>query len=249
MATAKPPPPAVVLVRPQEEGNVGAVARAMVNMGLERLVLVEPAVALGGVAGARAVRARHVLAGAERAPSLAAALAGFALVAGTTSSRSRALGIPLLTPRELAADLAGASPVPTALVFGPEASGLTNEELALCGRLVRIPAAPRQPTLNLAQAVLVVAYELFVAGRRPSAPPKGDAAPATTAAVEGLFAQAVPLLAEVGFARDDTFAGVLRDLRRLAARSRLSRREVALLRGICRRTAGELAWRPGRGKG
>lgn len=250
--------PAVVLVRPQEEGNVGAAARAMANMGLDRLLLVEPAVSLGRVARAFAVKAGHVLDGSARLPSLSAALAPYPRVVGTTSSRHRRLGIPLLTPRELARWLDAEPPAPTALVFGPEASGLTNDELALCSRLVRIPAALRQPTLNLAQAVLVLAYELYVLREEPSpeggpggAPgPEGRApetqsrlleGPATSAEVEGLFRQLEPLLQEVGFARDDTFPGVLRDLRQLAARAGLHRREVALLRGICRRTEGTLS--------
>ena len=154
----------VVLVRTQEEGNIGATARAMANMGLSRLVLVDPVARIGRVARAFAVGARDILARAEIVPDLAAALAPHRRVVGTTSARARELPVPVVAPRELPGILAADPPdLPTALVFGPEASGLTNDELALCGLLVRIPCAPEQPTLNLAQAVLLVAWELWFA--------------------------------------------------------------------------------------
>ncbi len=247
--------PAVVLVRPSEEGNIGATARAMANMGLSRLVLVEPAAPIGSTARAFAVGAGDILEAAVRADSFVEGIAPFQRLVGTTSQRARALDVPLISPRELpatlASDPAGTS---TALVFGPERSGLNNEELARLEPLVRIPTDARQPTLNLAQAVLVMAWELYQArhthGDRleasdavETAATEATAATAATAAeVEGLFGQLVPLLEDLGFARDDTFAGVLRDLRRLAARSRVTQREVGILRGICRRAARAIAF-------
>lgn len=234
-----PHPPAIVLVRPREEGNVGSAARAMANMGLDRLILVEPAAEIGKVGTAFAVGAKHVLDGAVRAASLEEALAPFRRVVGTTSTRDRRLGIPLLSPRELPGWLnpsGTSSDVPTALVFGPEVGGLTNEELAFAAAVVTIPCSPVQPTLNLAQAVLILAYELFVAGDAPVAPILGEIEPpATTAELDGLFGHAADVLARIGFERDDSFPGVLRDLRRLAARATPASRDVAILRGICRR--------------
>ena len=234
--------PAVVLVRPREEGNVGSAARAMANMGLERLILVEPAAEIGKVGTAFAVGARHVLDGALRVSSLREALAPFRRIVGTTSSRDRRWEVPVLAPRELPAHLAQDPPdTPTALLFGPEVGGLTNDELALASVLVTIPCAPVQPTLNLAQAVLIVCYELFQA-RIPAGeiPPPYSVGhpepPATTGELDGLFDHAAEVLGRVGFERDDSFAGVLRDLRRLAARASPTSREVAILRGICRRT-------------
>jgi tRNA/rRNA methyltransferase len=235
-------PPAVVLVRPREEGNVGSAARAMANMGLDRLILVEPAAQIGTIGTAFAVGARHVLDGARRVASLGEALAPFRRIVGTTSNRDRRWEVPVVAPHELPAHLAEDPPgTPTALLFGPEVGGLTNDELALASVLVTIPCAPVQPTLNLAQAVLIVAYELFQA-RPPAAeiplfPSVGHPEPpATTGELDGLFAHAAELLHQVGFERDDSFAGVLRDLRRLAARASPTSREVAILRGICRRT-------------
>jgi TrmH family RNA methyltransferase len=233
--------PAVVLVRPREEGNVGSAARAMANMGLSRLLLVEPAAALGGTARAFAVGARAVLDGIVRVPSLAEALAPFRRVVGTTSTRDRRLGIPFLTPRELPAWLAQSPPdTSTALVFGPEVGGLTNEELALAGAVVTIPCSPVQPTLNLAQAVLIVTYELFIARGDTPAGDAWEEPPAAAGEIDGLLAHAADVLAAVGFARDDSFPGVLRDLRRLAARAAPASRDVRILRGICRRIQGAL---------
>lgn len=233
--------PAVVLVRPREEGNVGAAARAMANMGLDRLILVEPAAEIGKTALAFAVGARHVLEGARRVSGLQEALAPFRRIVGTTSNRDRRWEVPVLTPRELPAALAQDPPdTPTALLFGPEVGGLTNDELALASLLVTIPCSPVQPTLNLAQAVLIVSYELFQArepGQVPLLPTVGQPEPpAATRELDGLFEHATDVLRRVGFERDDSFAGVLRDLRRLAARAVPTSREVAILRGICRRT-------------
>ena len=251
METPEPPPDptvdldtAVVLVRPREEGNVGAAARALANMGFARLVLVEPAAAFGTVAQAFAVGARHVLADAVRAPSLPAALAPFRRVIATTSARDRQLGVPLLAPRDLPAFLAADPPgTPTALVFGPEVGGLTNDDLSLASAVVAIPCSPVQPTLNLAQAVLIVCYELFLARLREGLPPAACShpePPAPAAELEGLFGHAAEALAAVGFQRDDSFTGVLRDLRALAARAGPTSREVRILRGICRRLLGTL---------
>jgi TrmH family RNA methyltransferase len=219
----------------------------MANMGLSRLILVEPAAEIGDVAKAFAVGARPVLDGIVRAPSLQEALAPFRRVVGTTSTRDRTLGIPVLTPRELPEWLAQDPPgTPTALVFGPEVGGLTNEELALASAVVTIPCSPAQPTLNLAQAVLILAYELFLARGETPATVTAEEPPATAAEIDGLLGHAAQVLERVGFARDDSFPGVLRDLRRLAARAAPGSRDVRILRGICRRALGALGPSPPR---
>lgn len=246
-------PPAVVLVRPREAGNVGMVCRAMANMGLSELHVVEPAAHLGSESGAEArkfaVHSHHVLDGARRHPSLAEALAPFRRVVGTTSARDRTLSVPVATPRELAAELRAAPPLPTALVFGSEVGGLTNDELALCHVHVTIPADPVQPTLNLAQAVLVLAYELYqspwwpLGGDREAGEPLAETSvdpPAPAEVVEGLFGHLSRVFDDVGFARDTTIDGVLRDLRHLAARARPTEREVTVLRGVLRRIGNAL---------
>lgn len=240
-------PPAVILVRPQEEGNVGAVARAMANTGLDELIVVEPQCELGRMAAAFAVDAQEILDGRRTFSDFAEAVAPFQRLVATSSARGRTVQRPPLTPRRLPALLAADPPgTRTALVFGGERSGLTRDELARCDPLVTIPAAGRQPTFNLAQAVLVLAYELWIARLESPGPPVAPGTepaevvvtppqPAAAGEVEGLFGQLEPLLREIGFARDDTFGSVLRDLRRLAARASLSSHEVIVLRGICRR--------------
>lgn len=229
--------PAVVLVRTQEEGNIGSTARAMANMGLTDLVLVSPVSKPDRVARAFAVGAGEILDRARLVNTLDEALEPFNRVIGTTSARARDPRIPLIVPSELPAILGKeTSQRRTALVFGPEASGLNNEELARCSHWVRVPCAPQQPTLNLSQAVLIVAYEHYLSRLEARVDDDLDATEAATAGeIEGLFAQLVPLLERVGFARDDTFGSVLKDLRLLAGRAEMTRREVALLRGISRR--------------
>jgi TrmH family RNA methyltransferase len=218
----------------------------MANMGLDRLILVEPAAEIGDVAKAFAVGARPILENIVRVHSLREALAPFRRVVGTTSTRDRTLGIPVLTPRELpdwlsqdglSQDTGG---MPTALVFGPEVGGLTNEDLALASAIVSIPCSPVQPTLNLAQAVLILSYELFLARGETPATVTAEEPPATAAEIDGLLGHAASVMERVGFARDDSFPGVLRDLRRLAARAAPGSRDVRILRGICRRIEGAL---------
>lgn len=228
--------PTVVLVEPREQGNIGATARAMANMGLRDLILVRPVAELGTIARAFAVGAGHILDEARHTQSLAEALEPFQRVVGTTSARARELPLPPVLPRELPGILRTENPeTSTALVFGPEVSGLDNDQLAQCGLLVSVPCAPVQPTLNLAQAVLIVTYELYMSRLDKTDTESSTSSPATAGELEGLMEQVVPLLNEVGFQRDDTFAGVVRDLRRLAARSGATSREITILRGICRR--------------
>lgn len=232
--------PAVVLVRPSEEGNVGSAARAMANMGLDELVLVEPAVAIGEVARAFATHAgQSILERARRASDFASALATFRRAVGTTSTRgARILAVPPLAPRELAATLArDPDGTPTALVFGPERSGLEREELARLSPIVTIPCAPESPTLNLAQSVLILAYELRLAelAAANAEPATSTDRPAPLAEVDAFMAQFEDILRRVGFERNTTFPGVVRDLRQIFARAAPTDREVAMLRGACRR--------------
>lgn len=231
---------AVVLVRPTEPGNIGSTARAMANSGLTELILVEPSAPIDATARAFAVGAGGILDGARLAPTLRDAIGPFQRVVGTTSTRDRQLDAPIRTPAELAAEVAREVEISrTALVFGPERSGLDNDDLSYCGSLVRIPTAPEQTSLNLSQAVLIVAHTLFLTTPEAwTSEAAGSAAPATE--IDGLFDHLRTLLERVGFLRDDTAEGVQRDLRQLAARAGLTEREVSILRGICRRTLAKL---------
>jgi tRNA (cytidine32/uridine32-2'-O)-methyltransferase len=224
----------VVLVRPSRAANVAAACRAMKNMGLRGLWLVgvEPGF-VGGEARNLAYGAWDVLDGARRAGRLEEATAGATFVAGT-SGRSDG---PSLTPRELAAQAAGrAAGGRLAVVFGPEATGLTNEELALCHAQVHIPSDPAHPSLNLAQAVLVVAYELRLALTGSTAPPEEERA--TAGELEAMLGELREGLLAIGYLSRENPGAILAELRRLAARAAPTTREVTLLRGLAR----QLRW-------
>lgn len=229
---------AIVLVEPREPGNIGAAARAMANAGLSRLVLVRPADHLAPEALRMALAARPILEEARVFADLGEALAGFSFVAGTTrrggsGRRSR------VSPRELAAQLREVGRENAAAVlFGREESGLTNEELKYCHRLVTIPSSEGFASLNLAQAVMVVAYEIFAAGE--GAREGGAPVPlrrASTAQLEGLFGQMEEVLLEVGYLQASNPAHMMRVFRRLFGRAGLDEREVKALRGIFRQFA------------
>ncbi|TLZ71285.1 MAG: RNA methyltransferase [Methanobacteriota archaeon] len=156
----------IVLVAPKNEGNVGAVARAMKNFGAHRLVLVDPC-PIGDEARRRAMQGGEVLERAVTAASLDDALRRADLVAGTTgiatASEKKFLRI-AVDPREFGERVAAADGT-VAILFGREDFGLLDEELARCDLLVSIPANPEYPILNLSHAVAIVLYELFAAGR------------------------------------------------------------------------------------
>lgn len=225
-----------VLVRPARAANVAAACRALKNMGLRRVVLVDTDVRPEAPeTRGLAYGAWDVLDAMERAPTLREAVAGCTLVVGTSSRAEEAVA-----PRDLVAGLevfSGGGPV--AFVFGPEASGLRKDELALCDRRLRVPAHPDQPSLNLAQAVLLVAYELRLAGLPAPPPPETDRA--TAGELAAAFDDLREALLAIGFLNPANPDAILGELRALVARAGPHRREVGLLRGLARqvRWAGE----------
>ncbi|ROR32805.1 RNA methyltransferase [Inmirania thermothiophila] len=223
----------IVLVGTTHPGNVGAAARAMKNMGLADLVLVAPKAGVfpSEEAAARASGADDVLARARVCASLDEAVADCRLVVGA-SARLRSIPWPVWTPREAAPRLlAEAARGPVAVVFGRERSGLTNRELERCNALLHIPANPAYPSLNLAQAVQVTAYELRMAAQGT---PPAEALPeaATAAEVEAFFAHLERALVAIGYLNPAAPKQLMRRLRRLFLRVRLEHDEVSLLRGI-----------------
>lgn len=226
---------AIVLVEPREPGNIGAAARAMANMGLSRLVLVHPPDYLVADAFKMALAARPILESAVVVDDLAQALSGFGFVAGTTrrtgeGRRGR------VSPRQLAAELpAVAVENDIAILFGREDCGLTNDELQYCQRLVTIPSSAGFGSLNLAQSVLAIVYEIFlVDASAGSSGPGAAARRAPTDELEGLYAQMERVLLNIGYLDPANPAHMMRVFRRLLGRAGPDAREVKALRGIFR---------------
>jgi tRNA/rRNA methyltransferase len=234
---------AIVLVRPQFAGNIGAVSRAMKNMGLSKLILVSPAQDhLSPEGRMMATSARDILEKAEIFPRQEDALAGFRWIAGTSARKGRNRG-PFITPREISPEIIGhARSIPVAILFGPEDRGLTNEDLAPCQALISMPTYPQLSSLNLAQAVMLLCYELHMAAL--TQPDGGAAAPgpfpplAEFQKVERMYAHLEDLLRRIGFLDPQNPKRIMHTLRRVFGRAGLSDREVAILRGIFR----QLEW-------
>ena len=243
----------IILVRPKYSGNIGAVARAMDNFGVQDLRLVEPPAFCRREADTMAVHARGVLDRLRIYPSLRAASADCQRVIGTTCRPGlyREGG---RAPRSLAAELVSALDLNrSALVFGPEDTGLTNADLRSCHGLVTIPTAAHFRSLNVAQAVLICCYELFLAGpnaatESPSTarPPVGRDAPGHAAARELALAERQEFmydklqqaLLEVGFLHRDNPDHIMMAFRRMLGRAGLEDRDVRILLGL----AHQISW-------
>ncbi len=240
-----------ILVEPSHPGNVGAAARAIRVMGFSRLVVVAPAdpvILCHPQAIALASAADDVLAAARRCESLEAALANTTLALALSAS-GREFGPAPVPPRpacaELVAELRASARARVALVFGTERTGLSIGQLQLCQRLCAIPGAGDYRSLNLAQAVQVMAFvmsEALGAGtadggawlsspERAPGTPEGE--PASGAEVEAMYAHLERALVRIGFLDPKHPKKLMPRLRRLFARTRLGVEEVDLLRGIC----------------
>src|SRR5687767_849954 len=210
----------IVLVRPSRAANVAAAARALKNMGLGSLVLVSPPRDLDRPeARALAYGAWDLLDSARVFPDLRSAVSACTLVAATSAREEGRSAT--RSPREFAAEASGlAAGGRVAVVFGPEATGLLNEELALCQMRIRVPTHAAQPSLNLAQAVLLVAYELRLSA--PHDPRDASDASAPRAAVgtveEALDALRDALLA-INYLNPDSPGSILSELRALLLRA------------------------------
>ena len=228
----------IVLVNTSHPGNIGAAARAMKNMALSRLVLVNPDEFPSGVAVGRAAGAVDLLDNAEVVGSLQEAVADCGLIIGT-SARSRSIPWPMLTPEASASKLVAESAQhPVALVFGREASGLNNEELQQCHFHVQIPANPDYSSLNLGAAVMVLGYELYkahlaaLAGQPGQESDHWDQPLASAEQVEHFYAHLERLLVTVDFHDPDNPRQLMQRLRRLYGRIRIDDMEMNILRGI-----------------
>lgn len=228
-----------VLVGTSHPGNIGAAARAMKTMGFSELVLVNPRypdAAQQEEAVAFASGALDVLGKARVVASIEEALDGCNFAAAL-SARLREYSPPVITPRELAGQLVTNCGLKAALVFGSERYGLPNEVVEKCNALINIPANPDYSSLNLAQAVQVLAYEARLAeqgdGSRPAAIGfQGEAASVTQ--IDGMYAHLENALVAIEFLDPDNPKKLMSRLKRLFSRTQLETEEVNILRGIAR---------------
>jgi tRNA (cytidine32/uridine32-2'-O)-methyltransferase len=230
----------IVLVNTSHPGNIGGVARAMKNMGLSRLYLVEPRQFPDEQATWRAASAADILDNAVVTPSLDEAIADCQFVVGT-SARGRRIPWPLQDPRRCAERMAKASASQqVAVLFGREDRGLTNDELKLCNLHLNIPTSADYSSLNLAMAVQVVCYELRMlldADRLPRAEDEEWDAPfATLENMERYYQHLEQTLIDIEFLDPAAPRQLMVRLRRLYSRVRLDEMELNILRGILSET-------------
>jgi len=219
----------IILVRPKFSENIGSVARAMKNMDLSRLVVINGSSPLHPNAYKLASGAECILERSEEFPTLREAISGMGCVVGMTSRGGRERR-PLLTPEALVKKLIPLSLKNSiGLVFGSEREGLTNEELSLCHFYVRIPSVDSFPSLNLAQAVIVVCYELFQASIKIQ---KKPIQLAQVEQIERMFEHMEKTLISIGFLDSNHPKRIMRMFRRLFGRNQMDEREVQILHGI-----------------
>jgi TrmH family RNA methyltransferase len=225
-----------VLVRPQHGGNVGSTARALKNLGYARLVIVRPECdPLGDEARMMAVDAADVLGAAAVVDDLDRALEGARTVVGTSCRTGRGRK-PHYALDRVSSDLAGlAAAGDLAILFGREDRGLTDAELDRCTHLVYLPSSEVYPSFNVAQAALLVAWELRRAAAARPVDAEAPVRPAPHAEREAMYRHVQRALIAVGFLADDTAVSMMRRIRRMLGRAGLTSGEVKIVRGIARK--------------
>ncbi len=223
---------AIILVEPQIFFNIGAVPRAMNNMGIRRLLLVKPERCdLSRILKMATGTSVDIVEEMEVFEDLAKALASFHYVVGTTA-RIGAQRPALINPRDLAQELIPISQNNhVAVLFGPEDRGLSNEHLRPCHTIATIPTA-QFSSLNLAQAVMIVCYDIFLAGRLPSEEPLPRLA--NKFELEGMYDHLKAVLMKIGFINPQNPDHWMLNIRRFLSRTPLRARDVRIIRGICR---------------
>ena len=223
----------IVLVGTTHPGNIGAVARAMKNMGLSDLVLVKPRYFPHEDATVRASGATDILESTRVVSTLADALTDCVYVAGA-SARARTINWPTMGPRDCAERLLLESKQGNvAAVFGPEKSGLHNDDLDLCHTLLTIPTDPDFSSLNLGMAVQVLTYELRVASTIDRGPGfESEAPPASGEEMEHFYTHLEQVLQDIRFLDPENPRFLMRRLRRLYIRARPDKNDINILRGI-----------------
>jgi len=240
----------IVMVNTTHSGNIGAAARAMKNMGISRLVLVDPKADINEEALQRSSRADDILHQARTVATLEEAIADCGLVVGT-SARSRYIPWPLMTPRQCAAKAAEVAPHnnQVALVFGRESSGLTNDELHLCHAHVHIPTDENFSSLNVSQAIQVLCYEMRLAAleldKAAAVDQPAEAAEeghgwgvdwdyelASHGELNGLLQHMEQTMVDIDFLDPNTPKQLMSRMRRLYQRAGMDKMEINMMRGM-----------------
>ncbi len=229
----------VVLYKPKYAGNVGSVARAAKNMGISNIIVVGKADFDREEMQQRSTHlAADVLDKILYFERIEEALGEFNYIVGTTARLGKARG-PFISPRAAAQVIAGVSQKnKVALLFGPEDTGLANDELRLCHTVVTIPTSREFTSLNLSHAVMVLCYEIFIASSAVTAVKEAAPKLALSSELEGMYEQIKTLLADIEFLNPENPDYWMMHLRRFFGRTSLLSREVKIIRGICR----QLAW-------
>jgi TrmH family RNA methyltransferase len=220
-----------ILVEPAEPGNIGASARAMKNMGFRNLELVKPADHCAAMARQMACQGTDVLENAKVYPNLGAALRDKHIVIGTSrrAGRTRGMLVPLKDSIKRIIKASGKNNI--ALLFGREKNGLTNKEVEQCGFLITIPSDSSSPSLNLAQSVLLVAYELSQKTYKAAIPELVE-----HEAVEDLYRHIQATLQLLDYAPrgdSDLEKTIMRNLKHFIGRSGLTEWEMKMIHGLC----------------
>lgn len=225
----------VILHRPAIPENIGAVARGMMNTGYSRLFISSSETEDWNTARKLAVSAAHILEEAPRSNSLeeALALSRAGYVVGTTG-RDRKYWNPVETTQAARTILERASVTDVSLVFGPENTGLSNEELTLCHLTVTLPAADELGSYNLSHAVILVLFQIMTAAQQPGSGDTGEN-PAGFETLEGMYGHIQEVLMETGFLWDDNPDHMMRAVRGFINKSSPTEQETKMVRGICRR--------------
>jgi len=221
----------IILIKTWHSGNIGAVARAMKNMGLHQLYLVDPVDYPSAEATSRAGQATDVLDDAKIVTTLEEAIADCSLVIGT-SARDRTIRIPALNPEQCAQKaVKEQEKTPVALVFGRERMGLHNDEIQQCHFQVNIDANPEYPVLNLSQAVQLLSYEIFKATQADITSTESEGYPLHKELV--LFKNHLEKTAnDVGFINPKHPGQAIEHMHALFRRARLTKKELNILRGF-----------------
>jgi tRNA/rRNA methyltransferase len=239
MLKAKTKNISIVLYKPKYAGNIGSVARAAKNMGISNIMVVGSS---GFDREEMQQRSTHLAADVldqiQYFESIEEALGSFNYIVGTTARLGKARG-PFIAPRAVAKDIADISQKnKVALLFGPEDTGLANEELRLCHAVVTIPTSREFTSLNLSHAVMILCYEIFTASSSATTTTEAIPKLALSSELEGMYGQIKTLLADIEFLNPENPDYWMMHLRRFFGRVGLLSREVGIIRGICR----QLEW-------